>query len=37
MFWCGHGARNTLMWGSYDDVMGSDINKIVGKLHSENR
>ena len=37
MFWCGHGARNTLMWGSYDDVMGSDMNKIVGKLHSENR
>lgn len=37
MFWCGHGARNTLMWGSYDDVKASDIRGTVAALHSEGR
>lgn len=37
MFWCGHGARNTLMWGSYDDVKGSEMRTVIEKLNSEKR
>lgn len=37
MFWCGHGARNTLMWGSYDDVKGSEMRTVIEKLNFEKR
>lgn len=37
MFWCGHGSRSTLMWGSYDEVRGSEMRAIIERLHSEKR
>lgn len=37
MFWCGHGASNTLMWGSSNYVYGRDLSKLISGLHEENR
>lgn len=37
MFWCGHGSRNTLMWGSGMYVYGNDMKRLINDLHAENR
>lgn len=37
MFWCGHGSRNTLMWGSKAYVHGDDMKSLVSRLNAENR
>lgn len=37
MFWCGHGSRNTLMWGSEAYVYGNDMRSLVKRLKEENR
>lgn len=37
MFWCGHGSRNTLMWGSGAYVYGDDMKRLISRLNDENR
>lgn len=37
MFWCGHGSRNTLMWGSGAYVYGDDMKQLISGLNTENR
>lgn len=37
MFWCGHGSRNTLMWGSEAYVHGDDMKSLVSRLNAESR
>lgn len=32
VFWCGHGAKNCLMWGSNDIVQGYEISSIVESM-----
>ena len=32
IFWCGHGVRNSLAWGSNGDVYGTDIRDMVEKM-----
>lgn len=32
IFWCGHGVRNQLAWGSNGDVYGSDIREMIEKM-----
>lgn len=37
IFWCGHGSRNTLMWGFRTYVYGDDMKRLITSLHEENR
>lgn len=37
MFWCGHGSRNTLMWGSVAYVYGDDMKQLISCLNTEKR
>lgn len=37
MIWCGHGAGNTLMWGSLTNVYGRDMKHLISNLQSEGR
>lgn len=37
IFWCGHGSRNTLMWGSNQFVYGFEMQSIINSLSKEKR
>lgn len=37
MFWCGHGSRNTLMWGSDSFVYGNDMKQLINNLNAGGR
>lgn len=37
MFWCGHGASHTLMWGGHTSVYGSDMSRLISNLQQEGR